>query len=200
MKKISFFLCGLNLLLSTCIYGQSSSPSSPSVATQKSNSIHWHTDYGQAVEAAKSSSKPIFILFTGTNWCPACGLLERNVLSHPQFNKDISDKFVFLKAEFPDNSERGFSTSPYRSLKDRYGIQAYPTMIVVDVHGNRLFVVDYQNAGPEKYMQDIMYKLGKIRPNPEPSSNQQKVVVPPTNVKKDDMMTQDGYYIPSKTN
>lgn len=198
MKKISFFLCGLNLLLSTCVYGQSPPTTSPSAVSQKSNSIHWHTDYGQAVETAKSSSKPIFILFTGTNWCPACGILERNVLSHPQFNRDVSDKFVFLKAEFPDNSERGFSTSPYRSLKERYGIQAYPTMIVVDAHGNRLFTVDYQNAGPEKYMQDIIYKLGKIKPNVD-ASNPQKAVPPPTG-KKDDMMTNDGYYIPPKTN
>jgi thioredoxin-related protein len=145
---------GTSLLASSFVSGQET----PSSAVQK-NGINWTKNYSDAVELAQSTSKPILILFTGTNWCPACMKLEREVLKNSEFVQGVGQKFVFLKAEFPDYSEKGMLNSPYKPLFDRYKIDVFPTIVVVDALGEKLFIVNYQKAGPQAYIHELLQKL-----------------------------------------
>jgi thioredoxin-related protein len=121
-----------------------------------SNTINWTTSYSDASAKANAQRKPIVILFTGTNWCPACMKLEREVLNQPEFARAIGNRFIFLKAEFPDYSESGMASSPYRNLMERYNIEAFPTFVVVNGSGVQLGTVNYQAGGPSSYTQQLM--------------------------------------------
>lgn len=118
--------------------------------------INWLTNYQEAVKQAQASSKPIFILFTGTGWCPACMKLEREVLKSPQFAQAIANKFIFIKADLPPG---GMGTTPLSFLMTRYNVDSFPTIVVIDATGQRLFNVDYKMGGPEAYIQEINQKL-----------------------------------------
>lgn len=131
--------------------------------TVSSNQINWLRTYSEAVALSQSTSKPIAILFTGTGWCPACMKLERAVLNHPEFAQAVAQKFVFLKAEFPDYSESAVMASPYKPLLDRYGVNAFPTIIVVNANGQMLFTVNYREGGPQIYAQELLQKLNQGR-------------------------------------
>jgi thiol:disulfide interchange protein len=169
MKKIAALLLGSTLLLATSSlfaqnqsYGQSGygqSSGSNGFNTYASSSLNWSRSYQDAVAQAQSTSKPIVILFTGINWCPACMKLEREVLTRPEFAQAVGNRFVFLKAEFPDYVEEAMANSPYRPLLDRYGVDSFPTMVVVNASGQRLYTVNYQAGGPEAYIRELMQKL-----------------------------------------
>lgn len=127
--------------------------------------IHWHSEYSQAIAKSQAQGKPLIILFTGTQWCPACMQLERDVLANPQFTRALANRFVFLKAEFPDRSFRSMQRSPYYSLMTRYDVQAFPTLVVINEKGDRLHTVSYQGSGVEGYIQELI-SISKRPANP----------------------------------
>ena len=150
-----------------------------SAAQDRSNNakiIDWCENYTDSVRQAKELSKPLLILFTGTGWCPACIKLEREVLQKPEFIQGVNDNFVFYKAEFTDPSPEGLNSNPDSALLDRYQVNAFPTILVVDNNGKQLFTVDYKAGGADAYVREINQKLqsskNSMRQNPQ--SYQQK--------------------------
>jgi len=130
-----------------------------------SRRIHWLSHYSEAVALSQSTSKPILVLFTGTSWCPACIKLEREVLQHPEFAQAVSQRFIFLKAEFPDYSEAAVIASPFKPLLDRYRIDAFPTIIVINANGQELYTVNYREGGPHVYARELLQKLHQTNSN-----------------------------------
>jgi protein disulfide-isomerase len=65
------------------------------------NVAHWEDNLDKAREIARKQHKPILFLFTGTQWCGVCQLLEKNVLSKPEFADYVKNRVILVKAEFP---------------------------------------------------------------------------------------------------
>lgn len=165
MKKLIYLmLSSMAILASMSVEAQSSYPGndfSRQQNTQNLSKINWLHSYSDAVALSQSTSKPILILFTGTGWCPACMKLERDVLTRPEFAQVVGQKFVFLKAEFPDYSESSVMASPFKPLLDRYGVDAFPTMVVVNSNGQQLYVVNYREGGVQMYTQELLQRLNQ---------------------------------------
>lgn len=128
-----------------------------------SKNIHWTTNFEEAAAASRSTSKPILILFTGTNWCGACKTLERDILSQPQFIEAVQSHFVFLKVELLDPSEKGMANSPHKALFQRYEVKFWPTMEIVEADGSRLFTLPYQPGNPAGYAKVLLAKLQQAK-------------------------------------
>ena len=45
----------------------------------------WTHDWDAAAEAAKRTGMPVFALFTGSDWCPWCKVLERQVFEKKEW-------------------------------------------------------------------------------------------------------------------
>ncbi|WP_068468194.1 thioredoxin family protein [Candidatus Protochlamydia phocaeensis] len=174
MKKIAASLLGSSfLLIATSLlaqpyaqpgYGQQgyAQPgyAQPANSNVYGNSqINWLKNYQDAVSQSQATSKPIVILFTGTTWCPACMKLEREVLTRPEFAQAVGNRFIFLKAEFPDYAEEAVMSSPYYHLVERYKIEAFPTLVIINAGGQRLSTVNYQAGGPDVYARQLMQSL-----------------------------------------
>ena len=72
-----------------------------------SDSWHgWHRSWQESLKAAKESQKPIFILFTGAEWCHPCQMLERNVIASAEFQEWATD-FELCVYVYPKSDERG---------------------------------------------------------------------------------------------
>lgn len=162
MKKLTKMLLGSAFMLSSALLmAQPSASSLPSLNSAAAGKINWLQTYSDAVAQSQSASKPIVILFTGTGWCPACMKLEREVISSPEFAQAVGDKFVFLKADFPNYSESAVSASPFKPLMDRYHVEAFPTLVVINANGQLLYTVNYRDGGPRAYAQELLQKLGQ---------------------------------------
>lgn len=132
---------------------------SQQMSSNQFNEIDWCESYTDSIQKAKTLSRPLLILFTGTGWCPACIKLEREVLSKTQFIQALANRFVFYKAEFMDPSPEGLNSNPDSVLLDRYQVDTFPTIAVIDGNGRLLFKINYKAGGPEAYINEINQKL-----------------------------------------
>ncbi|MGZ3632728.1 MAG: thioredoxin family protein [Parachlamydiaceae bacterium] len=118
-------------------------------AHSSAESIAWLTNYEQAVDKAKSESKPIILFFTGTGWCHWCNKLEKEVFDTPEFSQLAGDKYVFLKLDFPQPYQPNAQND---QLKKKYKIRGFPTLIILDSTGQQqIGMTDYRPGGPRQY-------------------------------------------------
>ena len=65
--------------------------------------IGFTEDAPSAIERAKVEKKDVIFLFTGSDWCPPCKKLEKEVLSEKEFLDEISKQYVLVKIYFQRN-------------------------------------------------------------------------------------------------
>lgn len=113
-------------------------------ATLLAQAPTWHTDYDAAKALAAKSGKPLLVDFTGTDWCPYCVLLEKEVLKTPAFEA-WAGKVVLLKLDYPTRAGRTEeklkadpSLARRMALKDQFKITGFPTVILMDPEGREL--------------------------------------------------------------
>ena len=154
MKKMITFsqLAVTASLFMASLSAQQSSYSQQASYQQNSQSIDWQTDFEAAMQKAKAANKKLVILFTGTNWCPACMQLEKDVLVNKQFINEIQNKYVFLKIEFPTFQVDKVENSSYKELLDKYDVKMFPTMLVVDQQGSVVKEVPYKGGDVGAYI------------------------------------------------
>jgi class 3 adenylate cyclase len=83
----------------------------PCVAQDEPVRAKWLTDFEKAKELAQREKRPVLLLFTGTEWCSVCVILEKKVLSRPEFAEFAKDRLVLVKVEF--------GTAPYPEPKEK---------------------------------------------------------------------------------
>lgn len=121
--------------------------------------LPWSANESEVMDKARQSSLPVVVFFTGTGWCTWCVKLEREVLDKPEFAKKIEGKVLLLKADFPNSSEASINASPYKKLMDKYGVEGFPTLVVINSKGEKMFEMGYEPGGPEKYADKLLSKL-----------------------------------------
>ena len=93
----------------------------------------WVTDVDSAVEEAKKKNKAVLIEFTGSDWCPPCIIMDKEVFSQPSFVSKASEDFVLVKIDLPrSNPELSEKNS---KVLNKYKVQGVPTVILMDKEG-----------------------------------------------------------------
>ncbi len=93
------------------------------------------TDRIRWVSAASSelgTGKPIFYYFTAA-WCGPCRQLSEEVFSDPEMASWIEERLVPVRVD-----EEELASGEPADLAFRFGIQAYPTLVVTDAAGRML--------------------------------------------------------------
>ncbi len=70
------------------------------ISAQDHEALNWHTDFKKAQNIAQKEQKPIVLLFTGSDWCPPCMAMHRDLFSNREFI-DLSKKVVLVMVDFP---------------------------------------------------------------------------------------------------
>lgn len=118
----------------------------------------WHADFDVAVEVAKEQGKDLFVDFTGSDWCGWCHKLDDEVFSHDAFLDEAQKDFVLVALDFPRAQEvKDLVPNPERNdeLQAKYGIQGFPTCLLMNTDGVVFGRMGYQPDGPEKYIADM---------------------------------------------
>lgn len=92
----------------------------------KDGIVFEQTNWQQALEKAKTENKFVFVDFY-TSWCGYCKKLKRKTFS----DKEVGDYYNknFINIAIDGESEEGIS------LVKKYGINGYPTLLIVDSNG-----------------------------------------------------------------
>jgi protein disulfide-isomerase len=113
----------------------------------------WLESYQQALRVAKQQHKMVLIDFTGSDWCPWCIKLHDEVFSTRAFQAYAQKNLVLLKIDFPRALPQSDAVKAQNQrLQEMYGIQGYPTVIVLDPSGQKVGELGYQPGGPNPFI------------------------------------------------
>jgi thioredoxin-related protein len=129
MKKIALFLL-------TCVIA----------GTVSAAEADWGTSLPKALTAAKKENKLVLMLFTGSDWCPACKTLDAEVFSKPEFSDYAKKNLVLDLVDFPAGKpQRPALKKANEALQERYNIDGFPTLILMKPNGK----IVWQQTGYE---------------------------------------------------
>jgi thiol:disulfide interchange protein len=93
----------------------------------------WSTDLDKAFEKARSEKKSVLVEFTGSDWCPPCIAMRKNVFSKKEFVDAASKKFILVELDFPKGDpDLKKKNDP---LAEKYKIEGFPTVILFTPEG-----------------------------------------------------------------
>ena len=96
----------------------------------------WTMDYDAALKLAKKENMPVFLKFTGSDWCRWCILMEDNVFTKDEWSRYAKEKVVLVTLDFPRNSQLPADmASRNNMLAQQMGVRGYPTYIILDSDG-----------------------------------------------------------------
>jgi protein disulfide-isomerase len=121
----------------------------------------WLTDLPKAQAKAKAEKKMLLMDFTGSDWCPPCKALHKNVLTSAEFVQFAKANLVLVELDFPRSKPQSDTLKKANgALSQKYGIEGYPTVIVLDADGKQLSKeVGYGGTAPKDYVA----KLEKLK-------------------------------------
>jgi thiol:disulfide interchange protein len=107
----------------------------------------WSTDLDKALEKAKAEHKSVLVEFTGSDWCPPCIAMRKNVFSKKEFVSAASKKFILVELDFPKGDPD--LKKKNQPLAKKYKIEGFPTVILLNSEGkefNRFFASQFPNT------------------------------------------------------
>lgn len=121
----------------------------------------WLDSFEQAKKEAETEGKPIFALFTGSDWCPWCIKLNDEILKKPAFKKFASESLVLFIADFPHQKKlKKAMERQNRELASKYGVRGYPTVLLLKADGTVIDKTGYKRGGDKEYVKMLKEKLG----------------------------------------
>lgn len=116
----------------------------------------WLVSYEAALAQAKERNLPILINFSGSDWCGWCIKLMNEVFSKPEFISYANDNLVLLNLDFPRKTQLPpAQAKANEDLAQRFGIEGFPTVILLDSSGTKIGQTGYQPGGPDKYISHL---------------------------------------------
>jgi len=133
--------------------------SAPAFAAEVSG---WSTNIDAALETAKKENKNVMVEFTGSDWCPPCIAMQKNVFSKKEFVEAATKNYVLVKIDLPKGDKE--LAEKNQPLVKKYKIEGFPTVVLLDGKGkefSRFFASQFPTV--EKFLD----KLNKARENKE---------------------------------
>ena len=132
-----------------------------SFSTQAQEGLTWHTDMSKATDISIKENKPMFLFFTGSDWCGWCIRLQKEVFHTPEFIKWAKESVVLVELDFPRKNEQTDAVKMQNAqLQQQLQVRGYPTVWFVSaakttdakVNLNALGSTGYVAGGPEKWL------------------------------------------------
>jgi thioredoxin-related protein len=99
----------------------------------------WLTDLPKAEALAKTEGKMVLMDFTGSDWCPPCKALAKNVLSSEEFVTYAKKNLVLVEVDFPHQKQQSQELKKAnQALASRYDVDGFPTVVVLSANGKQL--------------------------------------------------------------
>ena len=120
----------------------------------------WHTDVNKAINLSVESGKPLFLFFTGSDWCGWCKRLVAEVFKKDEFKTWATKNIILVELDFPRRTPIAENLRKQnRELGQVFGVRGYPTGWFVipkaengKVNFNKLGAQGYVAGGPKAWI------------------------------------------------
>lgn len=117
---------------------------------------HWLTDLPQAQALARKEHKLVMMAFTGSDWCPDCIRLRKEVFVQPEFAEYAAKNLVPVEVDFPQKKAQSAEQKKANlALRKEYKVQGFPTVIVLNSEGVKLGELEYETGGPKAFIEKL---------------------------------------------
>lgn len=124
----------------------------------------WGSDFGAAMKAAGESKRLILADFTGSDWCQWCIKLDSEVFKKEEFKKFAGENLVLFVADFPKEKQLPKETADQnKKLAVKYGVQGFPTVLLLDAEGKEVARTGYRRGGAEAYVAHLKSLMEKAK-------------------------------------
>lgn len=120
----------------------------------------WTADVAAAQQRAKVEKKAVLLQFSGSDWCPPCMAMRKNVFSKIEFVEEASKHFILVDIDFPESDPK--MQEKNRPLLEKYKVEGYPMVVLLNESGKefgRFFASEYPTL--EKFMLHLHKALEK---------------------------------------
>jgi len=120
----------------------------------------WTRSFEEAKELAAKEGKAILMEFTGSDWCPPCKALHKNVLSQDVF-QTVKEDYILLVLDNPRDKTlvTPAEQEQYKKLSAKYQVRGVPSVFLADNEGRPFhFQSGYGGQKAEQWVADIRAK------------------------------------------
>lgn len=137
--------------------------------TDSAAAPEWLTNLEEAQAVSQQNSRPILMVFSGSDWCKPCILLRRQVFNSPEFQAYAEKNLVLLELDFPAQKKNKLSkkqTAHNEALADQFNPKgAFPLAVVINHEEQVLGHFAYTpGQAPKAYIQYINSISGHEHP------------------------------------
>jgi thioredoxin-related protein len=123
----------------------------------------WTEDYDKALTEAKASGKLLLLDFTGSDWCPWCVRMDKEVFSKPKFKDWAKQNLVLVELDFPHSKFQSKKVQAQNEkLQKQFQVSGFPTMVLLGSDGKpRKVFGGYQEGGADAFVEELSKVTGK---------------------------------------
>lgn len=96
----------------------------------------WVDNYKAALTQAGSENKNVLLDFTGSDWCPWCIRLKKDVFDQPAFQEYANKNLVLVEVDFPQGKALAPEVKTQNDqLQQKFDVQGFPTLVLLNPQG-----------------------------------------------------------------
>jgi protein disulfide-isomerase len=134
-------------------------PQTPTTTRSPATGLIWLTDLPSAQARARAEKKSVLLFFHGSDWCPACVEMQRQVFDSPAFAQYARQTLVLVDVDFPDKHKQDEALRRANiALKARFNLspvpdEGFPTIVLLNDAGETVFQeTGYAGGGPAEVL------------------------------------------------
>jgi rhodanese-related sulfurtransferase/thioredoxin-related protein len=150
------------LIITTLLAGiatAAADPQTPLTAQPSTTGLIWLTDLPSAQTRAKAEKKSVLLFFHGSDWCPTCAEMQRQVFDSPAFAQYARRALVLVDVDFPEKHKLDEELKRTNAaLKARFNLspvtdEGFPTIVLLNDDGQTVFQeTGYFGGGPAEVL------------------------------------------------
>lgn len=125
----------------------------------------WLTDLDAAKAQGVKENKPVLVDFTGSDWCPPCKALHKQVFDSAEFAA-VASQYVLVELDYPKSKPQTPELKAKNAaLSKQFGITGFPTVLLLDAKSGEVFgkTVGFGGQTAKEYLD----KLASFKNTPE---------------------------------
>ena len=147
---------------------QADDASAPPTAGQpRAVGLTWLTDLPKAQVRAKAEGKSVLLFFHGSDWCPPCVEMQRQVFDSQAFAQYARQALVLVDVNFPEKEQQDEKLRQTNlALKARFNLsreagEGFPTIVLLNEAGETVFQeTGYAGGGPAEVLPKLQRHAG----------------------------------------
>jgi protein disulfide-isomerase len=142
-------------------------PSVPQTREASQPALTWLTDFQKAKAQAKAEGKSILLFFHGSDWCPPCAQMQRQMIDSPEFAQYARQSLILVDVDFPEKTKQSDELRRANpALKAEFNLsqeqgEGFPTLVLLNQAGETVFQeTGYSGGGPAEVLPKLRRHTG----------------------------------------